>query len=160
MVLVAYLAQVHTTIIHTQVCKAMWQYKKGTTRGVLLTKRYAIKVPLLFTNTRKDKASIFIQGWFSNRIEYKIGKFLSKERFAPVLLSLFGSLVIVMPRCETLFEKEFNSNLSLIEGIKADLKYAYPYYDTTNGGYNDIYNYGRLNGNIVLLDYGLSMRYI
>jgi hypothetical protein len=75
--------------------------RTGKNRLVLLTKTWAIKVPRL---------SSFLYGWHNNKIESFISRQDPRHR-CPVILSLFGSLLIVMPKLVPLSESEWKSNM-------------------------------------------------
>lgn len=137
---------------------------QGTTRIVILTKKYAIKIPRL--NFLKDEwSNRFIQGWLSNKIEYTNSPHLSCV--APVLKSYLGGLIIVMKRCKTFSKEEreeFHSDINKekIDKIIQEISQV-PYYHTDKNlmdFYYDYHNFGVLDGRLVLIDYGLSFRYI
>lgn len=73
---------------------------KGATRLVLLTKRYAFKIP------RMSTIRSFLWGMLSNMQERDFSK-CEDERLCPVLFSLPMGLLVVMPRLRELTEEEF-----------------------------------------------------
>ena len=75
------------------------QLKKGTTRIVILTKRYAFKIPNI-TCYR-----LFLQGLLSNIQE---GSFSGiHENLCPTLFCFYGGFLNIMPRCKSLTNNEF-----------------------------------------------------
>ena len=65
---------------------------KGATRCVLLTERWAIKFP------RLCEWRLFLSGLLANLQEREWGK-ASLEGLCPVLFSLPGGWLVVMPKC-------------------------------------------------------------
>jgi hypothetical protein len=76
-----------------------WQIRRGLTRTVLLTPRWAIKFPSLRTHDDGLKGALwsFCRGVTANQSEAEWSGY--HEGLCPVLLSLAG-LVNVYPRCE------------------------------------------------------------
>ena len=113
--------------------------RKGITRTVILTKRYAIKIPSLRGGS----------GGYRNRLWSMSSGILSNisERewsgisgFNPVLYS-FKGFINIYRRCERVYETD-NIDYSMISE-----------YDP---GDHKIDNVGRLNGVLVLVDYDMT----
>lgn len=103
----------------------------GRNRWVLLTRRYAIKVPSL--RTWRD----FLFGLLNNMTEAQWGR-KGLTEYCPVLWALPGGFAVVMPRVKVLDLEEFqNLDLSGYKGIehKPD-------------------SFGWLGGRLVCVDYG------
>jgi len=116
----------------------------GTTRTVYLVGRYAIKVPV-FNNW-----NLFLHGLLANMQEAAFSG-LKWSQLCPVLFSIRGGWLIVMQRAEPLTIEEF-SELDYAEYIKGgkDLpkgEWIIPVEDKLS-------SFGKLDGNIVAVDYG------
>jgi len=74
---------------------------KGATRCVLLTRRYAVKVPRLVS------WRLFLHGLLSNMQEREFSR-TGWPELCPVLFSLPGGWLVVMPRCEPLTDDEWS----------------------------------------------------
>jgi hypothetical protein len=127
--------------------KILWH--GGVTRTVILTKRWAIKLPTLVYGWK-----YFLYGILANLQEIDWSG--SDERLCPVRLASPGGLVIVMPRCQALTDEAYSTEVESI----------YPRWaaqcDTSTG---EVLSYdlpvemkpssfGRLNGKVVAVDYG------
>lgn len=113
-------------------------FKYGTTRTVLLTKNYAFKFPT-FVEWR-----LFLKGLLGNIQETQFSP-LSKQ-LCPVLFSIPGGFLVVMPRCKPLTLDEF-SNLDYESFI-----YKTP--DLVLPVENKLDSFGLYEGRIVAVDYG------
>ncbi len=116
--------------------------KYGTTRTVVLLGKYAFKFPRIHHNT--DMWKLFLQGLLANMQETLFGTCGFKS-LCPVVFHIPGGFLTVMLRAEPLseyewtfldLEKHFENEVSpdLVE-FKQD-------------------SFGKLNGNIVAVDYG------
>lgn len=77
--------------------------KSGASRYVILTKRYALKVP------RWSHWRTFLQGLLANMQESTFGS-TGWPEICPVLFSLPGGFLVVMPRVRVLTMQEFLEN--------------------------------------------------
>lgn len=77
--------------------------KHGSTRSVILTKRYAIKVPTFYNWEN------FLYGLLGN-IQEKLFADVCKGFVAPILFYTPGGFLSVMPRCEVQSMDESNVN--------------------------------------------------
>ena len=121
--------------------------RRGITRTVLLTRRYAIKIPALRTNGDGFSGLLWslARGVLANQAELAWKEYEPwQDALCPIVWSSWGGLVVVMPRCEPL---EVN-HLGEFEGELPKLE--------PNPGDDKPENYGRLNGRIVRLDYDMS----
>jgi hypothetical protein len=118
----------------------------GSTRIVILTKRFAIKIPKL------GDFEYFVSGLLSNLRERRLSK-LAPDYFCPVLFSIPG-LIVVMPRVKTLerapcmvhafmFDlfNNCNNHNKQAQVARNYCEYAYV-------------NYGMYRGRVVAIDYG------
>ncbi len=107
--------------------------RSGITRIVWLIGPYAIKIP----NPRYgwDK---FLRGLLSNMTEYRFTPLAEKFNLTPVIWSLWGGWLNIQLRCEPITDEEF-SRLNESDWMTCDFKRE---------------NFGKLNGRILLLDYG------
>jgi len=110
--------------------------KKGTTRIAFIFKNWTIKVPRI-KNDFYGRIYNFIVGCRHNRFEYIWSKSNIYKFLCPVIFSFLGSLVIIMPTVKELSNKEF----------KKLTKYNFSYEHKKD-------SYGRLENNIVVIDYG------
>ena len=109
----------------------------GATRLVLLTKRYAFKLPTIFSYTR------FLHGLLANMQEVE----WSKPRYpqlCPVIFSLPLGLLVVMPRCQPLTEQYNSLDVDSWINLEDCVLPVEPKQDS----------FGVLNGQIVAVDYG------
>lgn len=72
----------------------------GTTRWVILTKKYAIKIP------RPCSWRAFFWGMLANDMETKL-TYLQDSRLCPVLFALPWGLLTVMPRCLPITDEQW-----------------------------------------------------
>lgn len=125
----------------------------GSTRAVLVTKRYAFKFPRLKTLDQ------FFRGLSANQKERLHSK-EAPEFFVPVLFSIPG-LLVVMPAC-----KPFGDNNPMVRAFLADL--WHPDNDNSNNG-NGAWiarryceyineNYAMYKGKPMCIDYGTYVR--
>ncbi|WP_109437834.1 hypothetical protein [Aquimarina sp. AU119] len=114
--------------------------QKGATRIVILTKKYAIKIPnILFWR-------MFLYGLLGNMQENSFSK-MKYKGMCPVLFSFPGGFLNIMPRCRVLSRNEWDymhvykqcKRLHKDVNIPVELKYD---------------SFGWLNDNIVAIDYG------
>lgn len=117
--------------------------KTGVTRWVILTRKYAIKVP------RPDYGwRLFIEGVRANLNErefYQIAQIPDNELtkalpyICPILWASWGAWIVVMPRCKPLLPETARECFLMMEKLVGDHK-------------DD--NYGVFNGKVVMFDYG------
>lgn len=107
--------------------------RSGITRIVWLIGPYAIKIP----NPRYGWGK-FLYGLLSNMTERRFSTVAEKFRLAPVIWSMWGGWLNVQRRCEPIIDEEFEA-LNEDDWIPCDFKRE---------------NFGKLNGRILLLDYG------
>lgn len=122
--------------------------KKGVTRWVLLTEKYAIKFPRFDYGWR-----LFIEGIRANLNErefYEIANIPDNELtkalpyICPIHFASWGAWIIVMPRCKPLTHGPLSDELA---------REAFLVLEKLVGDHKDD-NYGVHNGNIVMFDYG------
>jgi len=77
------------------------ELKGGCTRHVLLVGRYAIKIPRLNYGWQ-----LFLKGMLGN-IQEVLFSSMNDKRMCPVLFSLPGGFLLVMPRCEAVSVDRF-----------------------------------------------------
>src|ERR1051326_2954660 len=120
----------------------------GVTRTVVLTRRFAIKVPTLVYGWR-----MFLYGLLANMQECAWSG--ADERLCPVRFALPGGLLIIMPRCEALTDEEFIANVIPKWGQVADEETGMPLPYSVNLPVEvKSCSFGRLKGKIVAVDYG------
>ncbi len=119
------------------------QIKHGTTRTVFLIKKYAIKFPRIHHRFRGHRWKMFLRGILANIDEnYWYKHSHKKERMCPVKMMFPLGLFLIMKRAEELTEKEYQLiNEKEFSGLPCD---------------NKITNFGKINDNIVLVDYADS----
>lgn len=114
-------------------------FHSGVTRTVILTKRWAIKIPSIAYGWK-----FFLYGFLANMQEVDWRGFDS--RLCPILLYLPYGFLVVMPRCRPLTDDEFI--VEVPEGwIAMETGCELPVEMKTC-------SFGRLNGRIVAVDYG------
>lgn len=118
----------------------------GVTRTVILTKRWAIKLPCLVYGWR-----YFLYGFLANMQESEWSGF--DARLCPVRFAGRGGWMIVMPRCESLTDEEYIAEVALdwarmTDGVTGQLLSAELPVEMKTC------SFGRLNGKIVAVDYG------
>jgi len=132
----------------------IWK-RNGVTREVLLTRRYAIKLPKLTSGW-----SFFLRGLLANMQERRCGA-LKWPELCPVVFSLPGGWIVIMRRAEPLAEeqwKQFRRKLIGDETANYRRGFIKPWNDES-GEYvvpaelrPD--SFGLLDGVIVAVDYG------
>lgn len=119
--------------------------KRGTFRIVLLTKKYAIKIPLLETDSFKGRLYGFIHGWQQNLCELAYYKNDTSGMLCPIKFSFFG-LINIMPRCDTFIAS------------KRNFHYIYNAFKLQCDNWflveNKVSSFGILNNQFVAIDYG------
>lgn len=115
------------------------EYRKGATRQVFLTKKYAIKIPS-FYNWQS-----FLNGILCNISEIEFST-LKDLYFCPVVWKSWLGLVVVMPRCREPNQKFFRMEL---EHTRSKLNFEEFYFSDCK-----INNYGYLGHRLVKIDYG------
>lgn len=118
--------------------------KFGCTRYVLLTKKYAIKVPQFKYSWRH-----FLLGLLANMQERDFSK-IKDNRLCPVLFSITGGWLIIMPRCKPINRKDFLA-LDIKKFWTKDTNKHDTWYIPVE---NKEDSFGWYKGNIVALDYG------
>lgn len=128
---------------------AWFVVRRGITRTVLVTKRYAIKLPslrpygeglagVLWSFSRGVLANQSERTWWENETPE------NKAKLCPVLRSHLGGIVQVYPRCEPLpvdEQGEYDGDLPIL---------------VPNPGDDKPGNFGLLAGRIVRIDYDMS----
>lgn len=116
----------------------------GCTRIVILTKRYAFKIPN-FAVSWGDKWRLFLHGLLANQQEWRFWSYGRYPELCPVIFYLPLGLLVVMPKAQELSDEEFFSRdfKSLVD--RKD--YCIPAEKKPN-------SFGWLNGQIVAIDYG------
>lgn len=121
-----------------------WAIRRGITRTVLLTRRYAIKVPSWRGHCEggtRGKLAGFARGILANQSESQWCDFHDwGGGVAPVLRSWLGGIVQVYPRCE-LLPDDFIGPLPALDPDPGDIKAD---------------NFGLLNGRMVRIDYDMA----
>lgn len=126
--------------------------RTGCTRIVLLTKRYAIKIPNFI-----DGYKSLLNGLLANLEEREFSK-LNYKQLCPILFSLPLGLINVMPKVKILSDEEFT--ISLLDEFDIfsveDSEYKL---DIVCNGYfirveNKANSFGWLNEKLVCVDYG------
>lgn len=113
--------------------------KSGCTRYVILTKRYAIKIPQF-----KYTWQLFLKGLLANMQEILFSK-MKDERMCPVLFYVPGGWLLIMPRCKEIEENKFD---------KIDLSKFWSNEKFVVPVENKIDSFGILDGKVVAIDYG------
>lgn len=114
------------------------EFKSGATRWVLLVGMVAIKMP------RPTGWSTFLRGLLSNMQERQFAR-AGWAELCPVLASLPGGWLVVMPRCRPLTCYEFN--VLDTEAFINQRDYVVPVEPKPD-------SFGWLNGRVVAVDYG------
>lgn len=123
----------------------------GATRRVLLTKRWAFKIPLAHphcsTSPWKTFAKRLFRGCLANinEQEFTVLQRVAPEldiTFCPVVFHLPFGLLNVMPRCEPLTRDEYFSIYEDLEKYLPDVVEL------------KLDSFGKLKGRIVVVDYG------
>lgn len=117
--------------------------RTGITRTVILTRRYAVKVPSLRKHCvggLRGRLYGFASGILANDSERQWSGYEGwSGQAAPVLRSWLGGLVQVYPRCDPL-PADFDGHLPKLDPNPGDMKPD---------------NFGVLDGRIVRLDYDM-----
>lgn len=122
----------------------------GATRRVLLTKRYAFKIPLAHPCTMprlKTFAKRLFKGCLCNinEQEFSVLKKASEHidiEYCPIIFKLPFGLLNVMPRCEPLSREEY---FDLYDALDEHLP---PFIE------RKMDSFGKLDGKVVIVDYG------
>ena len=125
--------------------------KQGCFRIVILIGNYAIKIPNFLNGYR-----YFLKGILSNHQEIMLSKnFNHHSKYCPVLFSIWGGWLNIMPKCQILTDEEFINNINeewlyikdviLTEDAIIDRKLPVELKSDS---------FGWLNGRIVSVDYG------
>jgi hypothetical protein len=119
--------------------------RQGITRIVILTKRYAIKIPN-FTYCQQH----ILWGLLGNLNEANVSK--NKQvahRICPVLFHLPLGLLVVMPRVEVLNDLQYHLYYKDIQSLLYDVNE-----DSIISAESKSDSYGFYKGNVVVIDYG------
>ena len=116
-----------------------WELKQGATRNVLLTKRYAIKMPRLV------EWRLFLHGLLANMQDTEFWRHLHSDKLCPVLFSIPGGFLLAMPRAVA-FSREDHAVLDFDAFVDAG-SWVVPVEDKQD-------SFGWYQGRIVALDYG------
>lgn len=115
---------------------------RGVTRFVVLTPRYAIKVPR-FWHYGHFRWEMFLHGLLGNMQEREFAR-AGWPELCPVLWSLPGGWLLVMPRCEPL---DAELTPEQYEAFTHRPDYHVPAEHKAD-------SFGYLNGRLVAIDYG------
>lgn len=115
-------------------------YATGATRFVVLTTHYAFKFPRLWPYRN------FLQGLLANMQEANFWT-MQDERFCPVLFSVWGGWLTVMPRARMMTDEEW-------ETFNVDEFCDYPGSMIVVPAEDKQSSFGYLDGRIVAIDYG------
>jgi len=113
------------------------EIKYGTTRCVILTKKYAFKFP------RFVKYSSFLYGLLANIGEVRLSK-MKDERLCPIFFNFPFGFFVIMPRCEEISRIEYR------KVIKSEFRMK-PFNIPVE---SKIDSFGKYKGKIVAIDYG------
>lgn len=118
----------------------------GVTRTVILTKRWAFKLPCVVYGWK-----YFLYGFLANMQEAQWSGF--DERLCPVRFAGRGGWLLVMPRCEPLTDDEYLAEVSpmwarLTDDVTGQMLSAELPVEMKTC------SFGRLGGRIVAVDYG------
>ncbi len=113
--------------------------REGCTRIVLLTSKWAIKIPNFL-----DGWKLFLTGLLCNMQERQFGQMKWPE-LCPVVFSLPGGWLVVMTKVREITDEEFLEFDSREWADRPD--YVVPCEHKTNG-------FGWLDGRVVCIDYG------
>jgi hypothetical protein len=113
--------------------------RTGCTRIVILTRRYAIKMPNFIDDYR-----LFLTGLLANLQESRFGK-TGWPQLCPVLFSLPFGLLVVMPKLPLLTDGEFEA--FDVNAFRDQQEYYVPVEPKSN-------SFGWFNDRIVAIDYG------
>ncbi|PDT86527.1 hypothetical protein [Sinorhizobium sp. BJ1] len=110
----------------------------GTTRLVILTRRYAFKLPSI------KSWRLFLMGLLGNIQERQFGT-IGWDGLCPVLFSIPGGWLVVMPRCRAITANQWD-NLDFNKFVDRE-DYVLPVECKQD-------SFGWLNGKVVAYDYG------
>lgn len=117
------------------------QIKKGSTRYVILTRKYAYKIPALYSWAH------FLKGLLGNMQEKDFSKIKDwSHKLCPILFYVRGGFLVVMPRCQELQPTEMT--LDELDGY-AQINEAFKV--PAENKYN---SWGYYKGKLVAIDYG------
>lgn len=124
---------------------SLLEIRRGVTRTVILTKRYAIKVPRL-KDCKGYRAWTFVRGWAANMSEVDWTGYATKDekpQVCPVLKSYLGGIINVYPRAEVVTDEAvmYEEHGKMWFSTPADIHLG---------------NFGWLDGNFVWLDYDMN----
>lgn len=118
---------------------SLWEVRRGATRVVILTKNYALKVPTF------ESWELFLCGLLSNMSEV-VWNVIECENLCPVIWSIPGGFLNVMPRVET-FDTYLETDAYMeLFGERED--YTLTFVE------NKPNHFGYYKNNIVAVDYG------
>ena len=128
------------------------EVKHGCTRFVILTNKYAIKIPQF-----RYEWKHFLLGLLANMQEVSFSK-INDDRLYPVKFYIPGGLLLVMPRCERISEDIF-FDLDITRFWPNELEDYHPDNTCERVEYNvPVENkqdsFGYYNNKIVAIDYG------
>lgn len=112
--------------------------KDGCTRKVFIIWKFAIKIPQLSYQWRH-----FLLGLLANMQEKHFSD-MNDNRMCPVFFCCWGGWLLIMPRCKSLTEIQFNS-LNINDFWEGYFKVPVE---------NKICSFGYYKGKIVAIDYG------
>lgn len=118
--------------------------KFGCTRYVILTKKYAVKIPQFRYSWR-----LFLLGLLANMQE-KLLWTTKDDRLCPILFSITGGWIIIMPRCKPINRQEFfdlDIKRFWTENIENNNEWYVPVENKED-------SFGWHNEKIVAIDYG------
>lgn len=116
--------------------------QQGCSRLVILTKRYAFKLPALINSANRLSWKSFLHGLLANMQEAQFGRSCC-EGLCPVRFFIPGGFLVVMPRAVEITDEEF---LAMdIEGFIDRGDYCLPVEKKAN-------SFGWLDGEIVAID--------
>ncbi|MEK6828853.1 MAG: hypothetical protein AABY15_01915 [Nanoarchaeota archaeon] len=118
--------------------------RRGTTRTVILTKKYAIKIARFWHSMKGHRWKMFLRGILANidekfwwKCEYK------REKLCPVVWKSPLGVILVMKKATPLKESEYDKDAfaCTFENLSLD---------------NKIENFGKIENKVVLVDYADS----
>lgn len=119
--------------------------RSGITRFVILTNRYALKLPRMNYGW-----AMFLRALLSNIQEARFNVLADQFQLCPTIFAVPGGWLNIQPRCAPLTDSEW-ADVELSGGEEAQ------YGQSNWHGFDcDLKrdNFGTLNGRVVLLDYG------
>lgn len=124
--------------------------KFGITRFVFVTRRFAVKIPQFKYGWKN-----FLGGLQGNLQEVEFWRASHDSRLCPVLFSVWGGWIVIMPACKELTEQELMD--------KVDWKHFKPYLDGFIESDLESWDipveyksdsFGWYKGRVVAIDYG------